>query len=776
MPNHRAPITCSLFFLGTSHHRENHRGRYDIINQFYKNATEDDTHAKRLFDGPGGTADEALHAQQHPTPGHYKVDFFDNRKVLSEQMESANRILKKLKIAGGLVLGDGIENNIIESIQYLYYLESQGKMPERVNLYGFSRGGYTAIVLAHVIEEIFPEIQVNLCLVDPVPGPNAINRDISTVIPRNVEHMTSVLMLDEVTPGFTPLDQEHLILANPMKTSVNYQVYHGTHGAACYSKEKQSKTHATPTLAHDTLYKFARRYGTKLHQNKMPPRGYKKSNSEYYEKESAYQYGMSNTERLIEYEKMCYFQDNYRSNKEKIFPGRTMRNKVADEYYVRDPDMFVNQEHRELFAMEFPAVFNYFFKKEANKKYTLRDVEKELSKMYDSKNNPKKDIFNIATYKKLQRRFYFDYDHTSGQYILPTPSGYPDSEVFPVTLEKPAVHDEESYFNNVLNALINQFEVLLDTNNVQTKISYSLPGFKAAYKILSKLKSTLSEYKNTNYSDVEATQKMRKQLLNIYLDIKKIKSLDILELNKSMMVMQIEIAIGSDILQHEVITNFGNIFGKSKRRMPWTNRGASHTPELNKVRAKISASLKNIITIKNTPKTSEEEKSRMIRIELESLIDELNNILNTPELKRNLSLSKKTKMFIRNIEKAIHKRSYAHTMRHDYAIIEKKHSFLASVGRLINFTNFGKNMEASHMEVAMIAKISKHRCTSLINNNQGNNQTKLSSIVYQNSQKLSKARGQIKYFEDLDKVIGKHKHALSAMHHPVFNGKKPQRK
>ena len=66
---------CSLFFLGTQHHRENTKGRFNIINQFYKNTIEDNLSYKRLFDGPGGIGDTAISRKRHPVPGTYFVDF-----------------------------------------------------------------------------------------------------------------------------------------------------------------------------------------------------------------------------------------------------------------------------------------------------------------------------------------------------------------------------------------------------------------------------------------------------------------------------------------------------------------------------------------------------------------------------------------------------------------------------------------------------------------------------------------------------------------------------
>jgi hypothetical protein len=397
--------TCNFFFLGTQHHRDNAKGKYNIINQYFKNTVEDEFSHKRLFDGPGGIADTRKGKKEHPMPGLYSMDFKNNKKVKFPMGHRGllRKFLKKCKFISGSLFGDGVENNIAEAVQYLGLLEEKGKLPDKINLYGFSRGGDTSIMLSNVLWRLYPDIEVNICVVDPVPGLHDIKRHESKLIPPNVNNMTAILMQDEATPGFAPTDQEHMIIANPTTTKINYQIYRGYHGTSTV-KTGDDNTESTRLLGHDTFYRFAKENGTRLVDGKPPPYGCKikqlDGNEDLFEIESKHPNGFTNKERLILYIKMK--EHAYHLRNKHLALKRHIDESIRKGDYHKDPDYFINQEHRELFAISFPATFDYFFKGNMQG-YKISQIEDELKIMH-GKDLPNNAKYPISLYRSILKR------------------------------------------------------------------------------------------------------------------------------------------------------------------------------------------------------------------------------------------------------------------------------------------------------------------------------------------------------------------------------------
>ncbi len=79
----------------------------------------------------------------------------------------------------------------------------KGKLPEKVNIIGWSRGGVTCHMLANAMakDSKLKNIPVNIIAIDPVPGSGQFQKHRIT-IPKNVENYVAVYARDERSKGF----------------------------------------------------------------------------------------------------------------------------------------------------------------------------------------------------------------------------------------------------------------------------------------------------------------------------------------------------------------------------------------------------------------------------------------------------------------------------------------------------------------------------------------------------------------------------------------------
>lgn len=82
----------------------------------------------------------------------------------------------------------------------------KGKVPKKVNIIGWSRGGVTAIMLANALakDPATKSIKVNIFAIDPVPGSGNFQPH-RCFVPGNVEQYVGVYARDERSKGFAPI-------------------------------------------------------------------------------------------------------------------------------------------------------------------------------------------------------------------------------------------------------------------------------------------------------------------------------------------------------------------------------------------------------------------------------------------------------------------------------------------------------------------------------------------------------------------------------------------
>jgi hypothetical protein len=342
----------SFFFLGTGQHRETHQ---HVLTQYYKAIQNENNSnvAVRLFDGvgskpPAGPSDY--------TPGTYIYNSESDEKVPIHNQEHLRKMHDFYQQAVGNMGGEGLEELVVEAIQYLEKIkeENGGELPKTINIHGFSRGADGAVRLANWIYRLHPEIKVNLFLLDHVPGPVKRDDEDSYTIPPNVERLDANIMLHEYRPVFKAQDKRRYIIKAPDKTKVSFKILAGDHNHQM--RLYGDKVQASAKLVHDDFRNFARETGS-LSENAPTPGYISKNDVGQYQEEEAQQ-SLSLYERFKLYEEMQENEPYYAQGRPQFYQRDALRHR---EEYVKDPELFFNQEHREIFKELYPAIFSWTF-------------------------------------------------------------------------------------------------------------------------------------------------------------------------------------------------------------------------------------------------------------------------------------------------------------------------------------------------------------------------------------------------------------------------------
>lgn len=442
--------TVSITFLGTQHHRDTHRSvlvtAHDQINEL---ATEPDSSvAAWLIDGPG-----CLGTPEHPMPGTYYYDETNGQKILDQTL--ADTQLRKFRTTLSryyrAVTGEGIESSLLEATLYIKGIIAQNGnvLPSELNLQGFSRGADNCVRLANLIYSMYPSIKINLFLIDPVPGPGRRDDPESYYIPPNVQDCHMIMMLSEHHFAFGPQHRNRYVFTNP-QTQVAINHLPGRHGAGISTK---SQTITTPPesqiLVQDALLNFNIQHkalpkGAKIHYHHQ---GFSGSRIEP-EKLSKPRNSLTKAER---FGFLCDAMQSHIQLSQRWevswYPKRRIFTDRGD--YVLDSDLFLDQEHRDLFKAVFPATFNWFFEKNfalpGKKAYTKSAVFRELQ------------ILSQPPYTKFYDSFlkFIQIPKISSEQDIIDPQGV--ARIERPEYNQPLVSDELSYLQFCLQSIVDHY-------------------------------------------------------------------------------------------------------------------------------------------------------------------------------------------------------------------------------------------------------------------------------------------------------------------------------
>jgi hypothetical protein len=383
------PTILNLVLLGTGYHRLQAEERH-LLTDLADAIDIGPNQSVHLIDGLGGHPDSKHQKSKlHPMVGTY------NFKCHYDASTGAITTTKKLKstffgasTAGGQLKGSGYREAIDEAVNVIEAMIAAGKKPLIINMYGFSRGGDTALRICNVLHSHYKreEVKVNIFAIDPVPGAGRRKAKKAQFIPNNVEEYYSILMQDENRPGFEPQDKRRLKVQDPSVTTVRYQSYAGNHGTGLRMHSDPNKdqvssyetaTLDTTRLVWDDLHKFAWRHASMITHIPYLHKVVQNNQMTW----AQYDFSpLSNEERLQAYSQMA-------SNRNFFAAGRAVPNltnlrehvKYKYDYSLHGEKYFHDAEHQELFYRTYPHFFDYYFQNNqghAKPENVLKDVVK----------------------------------------------------------------------------------------------------------------------------------------------------------------------------------------------------------------------------------------------------------------------------------------------------------------------------------------------------------------------------------------------------------------
>ena len=135
------------------------------------------------------------------------------------------------KSIAGIVKGDGVEANVTRSVDFAYDAV-QNRGAHTVNLAGHSRGSITCYKIASELQDLVPNVAVNIFAIDPVPGNNGtINAEMHERIQLrgNVRHSFLMLAESEHRLNFRPYVDQMYTEESSAKGH-KFDTMPGTHG------------------------------------------------------------------------------------------------------------------------------------------------------------------------------------------------------------------------------------------------------------------------------------------------------------------------------------------------------------------------------------------------------------------------------------------------------------------------------------------------------------------------------------------------------------------
>ncbi|CAM3061224.1 Dot/Icm T4SS effector [Legionella steigerwaltii] len=440
--------TVSFFFLGTDCHRSKYE---DVLTAFHQAAASSakETGSKvatHLFDGVGSEPNPTC--KDHPTPGRYVYDAVKKIKVKTTN-EILSGIKDLMKLVTGRLMGDGMDDLLFEAILYLQQLiaENGGDMPKTVNLHGYSRGADTCVRLANLLDNLYPDVKVNLFLVDHVPGAGRADDPNSYIIPKNVQRLDAAVMLHEYKPGFDPQDRNRYVFASPHTTKVAIKVYPGWHGKAVLLTPEERTNHV-PKLLHDDLYRFSQETGSLAMTAPVPPYKVVMNDNwtDFKEREAKV---LTAEERFKYYNEMrdCWwlYSKGTALNTRKVLKNHML--------YSQDHRLFVNQEHGELFQGLYPNLYQWFY--EGKPVVDETELRSELKRMNQDHGEFYKKFCKI---NKISA-------------IGPLPSPRKVTLYFRRPLGATLVDDERSFLEQAIISVTNYEKHLKETNSEVIKFA-----------------------------------------------------------------------------------------------------------------------------------------------------------------------------------------------------------------------------------------------------------------------------------------------------------------
>lgn len=384
---------ADIIFHGTDENEKRVKTALTALTQTLKE-NKDPNQYIHVVNGPGGLASKDFFKKEEIDPEHQMLgtyDFsceFDRETNEIKVTKTPRQLHKKATLLGGYILGTGCEDAVFEAVQYVTALLNAGKKPLVINLSGFSRGAVNAIRTANAISKLFAgeEIEINLFLVDPVPGYMQGMKPEDRTIPAMVKNCTVVLMDDERRPEFEAQDKVQLIIEDLNKTNIEYHLLRGNHSHAerfvNHPRNRKSPGIDAGRILWHYMQKFFKKTSPSFAKLKDVYVPYVLKEDETYTYIEDELKTTLSKQKLLEAYTLMALDDGYYSKLSPRKVAAAERKFVSRkrDYFIHGFDVFHDRTHMFLFKEMYPHYFDYFF--QHNKaKATPIDVQNDIEKI-----------------------------------------------------------------------------------------------------------------------------------------------------------------------------------------------------------------------------------------------------------------------------------------------------------------------------------------------------------------------------------------------------------
>ncbi len=283
--------------------------------------------------------------------------FDENRMILRTAEPSRGGLFSGTRHQAS---GEGVQQNVQNVLTLLRFLKASKRVPDVINMIGWSRGAVTCIRQA---SEIWRDgtlglagVPINIYAIDPVAGADADRETQGSVLYPNVRNFVACLALGERRSTFQPKTQTKLAVMSPSVTRTAFLHFPGIHSDV-------AKINGEPGIVtFDLCARFLRHHGTVV---------------------PAHSGFLSSPDRLLQ----AYF--NMALGAKRI-GTRVIKGKKAEEHkgwkdkntglldrgmskgvfqprdlnveQVSDDELFVNVHHEAVFELHYPELYQLLFR------------------------------------------------------------------------------------------------------------------------------------------------------------------------------------------------------------------------------------------------------------------------------------------------------------------------------------------------------------------------------------------------------------------------------
>jgi hypothetical protein len=307
----------------------------EIINLFGNNDPKRQYEGKIVTEGVGSIGDPDLLTLQYSKSAEGGLSVKPRQGHLVGALKGADRAWNK-------ATGEGVEQNVENTVEFIRQLQLAGHTPEGINMIGWSRGAVTCTRIAYQLyqstEKELREIPINIFAVDPVAGAgHSTEVDACTINP-NVKNYFATLAAGEKRRFFKPIAGHRLIVKDTSSTRLWVAPMPGHHSnnAKC--------DNSSGYLIFNLAYRFLSNCGTELPAMKI--------------------YSLCNREAWGHYESIILEQGGIKKTSAwNQFKAGLVKYSRDDEIGAHDfgEDFFPNVHARLLMFMVYPIAYDAYF-------------------------------------------------------------------------------------------------------------------------------------------------------------------------------------------------------------------------------------------------------------------------------------------------------------------------------------------------------------------------------------------------------------------------------